>query len=213
MTTIKKKNFYFMNLCKNLEQMGLSYDEVKKNYRYSGGRGNDDTNSEHEFASETRHSRYFNQCFPNGERPQHVEICLCEHPIVENCYISKNFEIDTILILGNCCIKTFIDASSRTCEICYASHKNRKTNYCNECKIIYKKCKHCNKNINGKAEYCNYECFSEKNYKKCIKCKSLFRVLNNFNKCDTCCKGSCFTCNKKIDPTYKNCYTCNLIKK
>jgi len=117
--------YYLKNLIKALEDKGLTYDEVKTTYKYSGGRGSENIDPLHECQSETRHSRYFNLCLPNAKRPEPVDTCLCKHEIVENCYITKNFDINTILILGNCCIKKFIDASSRTCEICDISHKNR----------------------------------------------------------------------------------------
>ena len=141
-------NKYFKKLCENLELLGLNYEDVKRDYRYSGGCN-----------GEVRHNRYFTNCFPNKETPKLVEECLCEHPIQENCYISKDFQIDTILILCNCCIKRFIPASSRTCEVCQKSHRNTKTNYCNDCKDTYKKCNHCKVvYIAGKSNYCSTKC-------------------------------------------------------
>jgi hypothetical protein len=111
-------NIYFKNFCKNLEELGLTYEEVKRDYKYSGG-------------SKGSHKNYFDLCFPIQDIPEKVVNCLCEHPIKDNCYLSKDFEYDTILKLGNCCIKKFIDKSSRTCTHCDAPHKNRLLNYCN----------------------------------------------------------------------------------
>ena len=145
MTTTRSNNTYFKNLCKNLEAMGLSYEEVSKDYKYSGG-------------TKDRHSNYFKLCFVNTHYPDRVSQCLCEHEIKENCYISKGNDFSTIIILGNCCIKKFIKSSSRTCEICSAIHQNRNNNYCNDCKLIYNKCKDCKKQIKP--------CF-----KKCFNCK------------------------------------------
>ena len=91
--------------------------------------------------------------------PDKVLKCMCDHPIVENCYISKDFDINTLLIIGNCCIKKFIKASSRTCENCNAPHKNRSLNYCNNCKDYIKR---------GFT-------------KKCVSCHSLNKRLTSNN--------------------------------
>jgi len=210
---IRTNKYYLNNLCRALEEKGLTYDEVKTSYKYSGGRGSDNSDPLHEHASETRHSRYFNLCLPNAERPEPVEACLCEHPIVENCYITKNFDIDTILILGNCCIKKFIDSSSRTCENCGVAHKNRKTNYCNDCKLTKKKCFQCKTaTIPKSSKYCSDKCYEDYTFKKCSKCNKLCPYLQKNNKCNSCCDGFCISCDKKIDPKYRKCYNCNLIK-
>ena len=57
--------------------------------------------------------------------------------------------INTILKVGNCCVKKFIDQSSRTCFHCSAPHKNKLLSYCNDCKEYVKhgyteKCLSCN---------------------------------------------------------------------
>jgi hypothetical protein len=176
--TNQTNNIYFKKFCENLEALGLTYEEVKRDYKYSGG-------------TKGAHKNYFDLCFPMNSRPDKIKICLCEHPIVENCYLSKDFDINTILIVGNCCIKKFIDQSSRTCQHCNAPHKNRTLNYCNDCKEYI---------IRGYTE-------------KCLSCNSLSKLLSKTDKCDTCNRGSCFECNKKVDPKYKYCYSCNLIKK
>ena len=51
-------------------------------------------------------------CFPRDPFPDKVKKCMCDHPIVESCFISKDFDVNTLLIIGNCCIKRFIEASS-----------------------------------------------------------------------------------------------------
>ena len=95
------------------------------------------------------------------------------------------------IIISSGCIKRFIKASSRTCENCNAPHKNRSLNYCNDCKEYIKR---------GFTE-------------KCVSCHSLKKRLSKTSKCEGCNLGFCFTCNKKVDPKYKKCYSCNLIKK
>ena len=85
------KNIYFRNFCDNLDALGLTYAEVKRDYKYSGG-----TNGPHK--------NYFDLCFPMNTKPEKKRYCLCDHFIKDNCYLSKDFDIDTILIVGNCCI-------------------------------------------------------------------------------------------------------------
>jgi hypothetical protein len=178
-------NKYFNRFCEALIERGLTYEEVQRDYKYSGG----SCGTEEDLPNE--HSRYFDLCFPHDNFPDKVSNCICDHPIKKNCYISKDFKYDTIIILGICCIKRFQITSSRTCLNCSAPHKNRSLNYCNSCK----------------------ECAIRGFTKKCTSCKSLCRYLSKTGKCEKCSNGSCFTCNKKIDPKFKNCYNCNLIKK
>ena len=49
--TSQINNIYFKNFCKNLEALGLTYEEVKRDYKYSGG-------------SKGPHKNYFDLCFP-----------------------------------------------------------------------------------------------------------------------------------------------------
>jgi hypothetical protein len=183
--TTNKNNKYFKRFCEALAERGLTYEQVQAEYKYSGGNVdfNDDMANEH--------SRYFNMCFPHDTQPERVFECLCDHPIKNNCYISKDFDYDTILILGICCIKRFEITSARTCAHCNVPHKNRTMNYCNGCKEYIKR---------------GYT-------KKCLQCNTLNKCLSKTSKCEKCSKGSCMSCSKKIDPKYKNCYGCNLIKK
>ena len=92
---MSETNIYFKKFCENLALLGLTYDEVKRDYKYSGG-------------TKGAHKNYFDLCFPMDNNPKKEELCLCEHPIVDNCYLSKGFDINTILIVGNCCIKNLL---------------------------------------------------------------------------------------------------------
>lgn len=114
------------------------------NWKYAGG-------------DKKQHNNYFNLIFKDKEieRPEKVSKCLCNHDIVENCYI-YNEKLNKLVVLGNCCIKRFFKKSGRTCEICGESHQNRKDNKCSDCRMFW--CK---------------ECGIEKNdnkYKLCTKC-------------------------------------------
>jgi len=66
--------------------------------------------------------------------PEHQHSCLCEHAIVEQCYLCPrgSTNVDDVIVLGNHCIKTFgfskaINGDARQkiqCDLCGASvHK------------------------------------------------------------------------------------------
>lgn len=104
---------------RGLENHNVTLDEARK-WLYCGG-------------DKGRHQRYFNIFWKGIDRnlPDHQSNCVCGHSIQENCYITRSKDKDSpILVLGNCCIKRFIDKSGRTCEKCGKSHKNRKVNRC-----------------------------------------------------------------------------------
>ena len=125
---------------KGLANYELTCNEIVNNgWKYCGG-------------NTGRHLNYFKLSCPHDPMPEDVSFCVCGHVIVENCYITDGV---SILPLGNCCIKRFIEKSSRTCEECGQPHKNRKVNKCNECRV-------------GFCDDCGCSC--DYNYKKCYRC-------------------------------------------
>lgn len=128
---------------KGLEEYNLTIEELK-DWKYCGGN------------RQQRHINYWKMTFIDKEFPPHKKFCICGHEIKENCYICKN---ETILTLGNCCIKRFIPSSCRTCEKCGEAHRNRKQNRCNNC--FDKKCSSCGIDI-------------EKKYTKCWECQRIW---------------------------------------
>ena len=125
---------------KGLQNYNVTYDEIKNGkWKYCGG-------------NKDEHFNYFKLVFPNYDIPPYTNECICEHNIIENCYITNGEEI---LILGNCCIKKFISKSSRTCELCQKPHKNRIVNRCNDCRKGL--CDNCGKTCNEKYKKC-YDC-------------------------------------------------------
>jgi len=112
----------YKKFLEGLEKLGID-EETFKIYKYAGG-------------NKGRHYNYFKLNGLLDELPEQKDKCVCNHDIVENCYLvspDKN-----VLILGNCCIKRFVskDKQGRTCEDCGASHRNRKYNLCNNCKPL-----------------------------------------------------------------------------
>jgi hypothetical protein len=85
---------------------------------------------------------YFKKCFPNNEFPNFSHTCLCGHYICENCYITtKDMDYKNILIIGNCCYKTYTNDIRTNCLICNEKHNNgisRNKGICDNCKNIIK---------------------------------------------------------------------------
>ena len=118
---------------------GLTYEDVKQNWKYAGG----DTG---------RHSNYYDMAFSHLQEPEYTDRCVCDHVIQENCYITDGTDM---IAIGNCCIKKFMNKSGRTCDKCGEPHKNRVVNRCNICRQGC--CDSCGKNINSEYKKC-YEC-------------------------------------------------------
>jgi hypothetical protein len=114
-----------------LEKLGLSYNEIKK-WQYCGGKSWSDGSH-----TITRHEKYFHQCYPNEQFPKQVRECICGTDLIHNCFIRENNEsnIESILIVGQCCVEKFIDGGlDKKCEICASSHNNIKDNLCKTCR-------------------------------------------------------------------------------
>jgi hypothetical protein len=126
---------------KGLKNYDLTLEEIRSGkWSYCGG-------------NTGRHHNYWKLCCPNQELPEHMDRCVCDHPIEENCYITDG---PTILVLGNCCIKKFIPKSGRTCQKCGEPHKNRKNNLCNRCRLT--SCDWCYADIEHQYSVC-YKCY------------------------------------------------------
>ena len=134
-------------LIKNLSEYGIqSLEEFRNDWKYTGG-------------NKGSHLKYWILVMEDMEVPEEENACICGCKIVENCYITKDTDgITELMVLGNCCIKRFITKSGRTCEDCNSPHKNRKINKCNKCKAgICLKCFKRFESTNEKRSYC-YDC-------------------------------------------------------
>ena len=169
------------NLIQGFINKGIDPDDVKENYKYSGGNHH------------SRHTNYFNLIFPKMDLSlmRKEEYCICGVYIVHNCYITKNNDIDTLIIIGNCCIKKFMKHKGRTCDECDKPHTNRLMNKCNDCKKKYNKCE-CGNIISKK-------------YKSCFVCNNKTKLQST--KCNT---QDCHNVKKE---GFMICYKCNLKKK
>jgi hypothetical protein len=119
-----------------LARYNLTVEEINTDaWSYAGGDGGFKSGfNERTLNPFSSHYKYFELRFPEFDFPDYQNHCVCEHHIVENCYIYN--EDKGFLIIGNCCIKRFMKAelAGRTCGLCKAPHKNRKWNLCNDCK-------------------------------------------------------------------------------
>ena len=133
-----------MSTKKGLELLRTKYNK-ESGWRYGGGNEKRITLEDGSYYYiSTSHSRYYEQLRHKWNKegfncrnymPRHRYKCLCDHDIVENCFIYRKVNDKKILIrvIGNCCIKKF-DLGGRHCEVCDAQHKNTKDNICNECR-------------------------------------------------------------------------------
>lgn len=82
-----------------------------------------------------RHARWYQNLYPDCSCPPSKNVCICSHPIIENCYI-QNIHTDSILIVGNCCIKRFLplENQGRSCPKCKEPHRNRNDPWCDDCR-------------------------------------------------------------------------------
>jgi hypothetical protein len=168
-----------------LAELGLTYNDIKK-WSYCGGKSF--SNGENQLA--TKHEKYFKQCYPNADFPKQQNKCICDQDLIHNCYIRENIfaPIESILIVGQCCIEKFIDNGiKKICERCESQHNNRTNNICNDCRKIEKAKERDIQKIKSKTYYDIPYAISNTANNKCIlynnKCKwnSEFRlwVVNN----------------------------------
>lgn len=84
----------------------------------------------------------------NAERKETLsvaDVCICGHKIINARYLMHkdgiNSSIDNLMI-GNCCIKQFIDKDNvgKHCDRCKQKHKNRLDNICNSCRLLCVDC-------------------------------------------------------------------------
>lgn len=103
---------------------------------------------------------YFKQKYPNRERPEYNNKCICSNYIKINCYITNG---DRIITLGSCCIRKFMpDLLKKTCKVCNAKHHNRTVDKCNVCR-------------KGTCDKCNKKC--PNSYRYCVSCREINKLL------------------------------------
>jgi len=134
---VKKYPFYD-NLLKNYN---IDREELKK-YDWVGGYYAciDDEIPLIDTAEAERQYIRFKTIFPGHDFPKHKTQCVCETTIVNNAYIAKNEDYNTIIVVGCRCIRKFVCKmiNTRKCTNCGEKHKC-KTELCTKCKKLNKK--------------------------------------------------------------------------
>ena len=107
-----------------VEQLGYKWEEFIKEHVYIGG-------------NKMPKLYYFRKCTErysqmNIDSLRHEERCMCNTPIVEQCYI-MNINTGNILVIGNCCIKIFDFDTKRYCD-CGKALNTSKYQTCKNCK-------------------------------------------------------------------------------
>jgi hypothetical protein len=200
----------------------ITVEEILKNFKYCGGYCLKCHNGTHTGdCNNRRHMNYYKLNYPKDKYLPFDTECVCGHALtVCNCYLVD--KEDNLLIIGNCCVDTFLgDIKQRTCEVCGTGHKRRTINRCYDCEKLLNKCAVCKK-------WCENDlCGDHISSVKCLLCRSYHNTGNKkcFNchgKCLICHKPSkeydfcyncrlsskCRKCNKLIDPKYSLCFKC-----
>jgi hypothetical protein len=182
MATIKMHQSFLAGL----EERGITPDEFKE-YKYAGG-------------NKGSHYNYYLICGLLDDEPEPSNICVCSHKIKENCYLVN--DNNDVLIIGNCCVKKFVpeENQGRRCLKCNDKHRNRKDNYCNNCRelCINEGCtnnkkigkKQCHECIERKERETSWKQYCDKNkgvIRKCVDCGKSCGLYKR-----------CFECNQKF---------------
>jgi hypothetical protein len=162
-----------------------SFDEIKK-WKYCGGNGG-------------KHSEYFKSMF-DTKLPRRTNYCLCGQYILGNYYITDGN--DTI-VLGRCCIETFVPNKLKICERCHDIHTNVNDIRCDDC-MMFVTCSECENECELPDIMCD-ECSARNLCKKCNrKCDNRYEICYNcaFN-------NTCNVCGARCNDNYDNCFECN----
>jgi len=112
----RERSGFMTRVRTQLAENGLT-PETLNEYKYAGGDGANGGN--------LRHLHYYELARPGEDFPEHVDHCeICDHFIVENCYLEHKERGAIELVVGNCCIKRFVEDSGRTCRNCGAEHRS-----------------------------------------------------------------------------------------
>jgi hypothetical protein len=125
--------------------------DVEQNWWFCGGRDthieNDEDEEHGSIVSEAQLAKWealWEHYFPGRAMPEPSHECVCNKGGLRyNCFITNGKKV---LIIGRVCLKQFLpkqhqeakEATSKRCDRCKAVHRNRKDNYCNDCRSLIK---------------------------------------------------------------------------
>ena len=106
-------------LIEKIKKRIITEEDIKRsNWRYIG---------DSEYGIQYIHANFR---VPERIRITHKDKCICGINIIQQCYIF-NTKTNQILVLGNECIKRW---KKNRCDMCDTIHRNRKDNFCNDCR-------------------------------------------------------------------------------
>jgi len=206
--------------------------EVEENWWFCGGQ---DTRSglhstyDHDDVGETqsinkeillRWEALWNYYFPNYSMPEPTEICVCgKKHLRYNCYITDG-NVETVIMTGRVCIQQFLpkladNMNAKHCDDCMKPHKNRKDNYCNDCRLQRKEEekreeqereeKRQEEEKERLARICACGGRKEPEYPRCWNCHTKWRSsMTEMEKKKFIC-----SCGKTKQPGFTKCFACH----
>ena len=120
---------------KNISIYGIESTEDLKNWEYAGGDGIStryNTKDNLILSSERKYS-YQRGITSDMMKKIKKEYCPCGSKITNNMYIQHKTDKKKIIVVGNICIRKFMNKDRHCCE-CGSVHKNTRDNICNSCR-------------------------------------------------------------------------------
>ncbi len=130
------------------EEQDAIVREVEEKWWFCGGRDTRADAHEHErddgeagsVSDETLAiwERLWRHYWGDEPMPETEQSCVCDQKGLRyNCFVTDGIQV---LVIGRVCLKQFLpqqarDMMSHRCEDCMKPHRNRKDNYCNDCRI------------------------------------------------------------------------------
>lgn len=147
-----KKSSRLIIFIKNLKDVyNMSHDYFKDYYFYSGGNGYYSEGASEAYKEKKNKERlYAYECGITDEWmiKNRSYLCLCCKDIKNNIYF-KHKTTEHIIIIGNRCCERYMNKKKK-CSTCDNTHKNRKDNFCNNCRKIMLEQKKINKRVKEK---------------------------------------------------------------
>jgi hypothetical protein len=129
------------------EEQDAVIREVEEKWWFCGGRDTKADAHDHEKDDGEANSvpdatlktweRLWKHYWGDEPMPESDSKCVCEqHGLRYNCFITDGHQV---VVVGRVCLKQFLPRQARgmtshLCEDCMKPHRNRKDNYCNECR-------------------------------------------------------------------------------
>ena len=124
-----------------LERKDAIVKDVEENWWFCGGRDTRPTSDTPCPYNTQIWERVWRHQFGERSMPNATEFCVCRQDDLRyNLYITDG---QRILVIGSRCMYQFLpkvakQVKEKRCELCMNVHKNRRDNYCDDCRIVIK---------------------------------------------------------------------------